>query len=206
MRDMNQDILSNPFDSDLRLITDKFGVLLRAIVGTIDKHGLKRSHLHRHSASVEKFCQLLRNNSFTSETARALQNRMLKSKDKLFTFIDYDGIPWNNNNAEFAIRQLSHFRDHNAKFMKDKGLGDYLILCSLYQTCRYKGINFLKFLLSRTTDIAAFTTGKRPRRRKSVELYPRGFEPAHIAKVRSLNEFRRKKHVNMARADLELKA
>src|SRR5262245_18365570 len=36
MRDMNQELLSNPFDQDLQSITGPFGTLLREIVATID--------------------------------------------------------------------------------------------------------------------------------------------------------------------------
>jgi len=37
MRDMNQELLENPFDAELRALTDPFGVLLREIITTIDK-------------------------------------------------------------------------------------------------------------------------------------------------------------------------
>jgi len=33
------------------------------------------------------------------------------------------------------------------------GLEDYLVLLSIYQTCRYRNINFLQFLLSGKKDI-----------------------------------------------------
>ena len=146
IRDMNQDILSNPFDTELQSITDRFGALLRAIVTTVDEHGLKRSRLRQHSASIAEFFRIIAGQCFSSEPARALQIRLAKNRDKLFTFVDCDGVPWNNNNAEFAIRRLSYFRDENARFMKEGGISDYLVLLSVYQTCRYKGINFLKFL------------------------------------------------------------
>jgi hypothetical protein len=61
--------------------------------------------------------------------------------------------------------------------MTEVGLDDYLILLSVYVTCRYKGVNFLKFLLSKSRDIDAFYT--RPTRRPrsaAIELYPPGFD------------------------------
>jgi hypothetical protein len=48
MRDMNQELLNNPFDTELQSITGPFGTLMRAIVMDIDEHGLKRCHLVRH--------------------------------------------------------------------------------------------------------------------------------------------------------------
>jgi len=70
--------------------------------------------------------------------------------------------------------------------MKEAGLNDYLALPSIYQTCRYKGISFLKFLLSGERDIDAFCTRKRNRRRREqIELYPKGFTPPHLVRLRN---------------------
>ena len=43
----------------------------------------------------------------------------------------------------------------------EQGLRDYLVLLSIYQTLRYRGLGFWKFLLSGETDIAAFTARSR---------------------------------------------
>jgi hypothetical protein len=61
--------------------------------------------------------------------------------------------------------------------MTEVGLDNYLILLSVYVTCRYKGVSFLKFLLSKSRDIDAFC--ERPTRRArsgAIELYPQGFD------------------------------
>ncbi len=50
-------------------------------------------------------------------------------------------------------------------------------------TCRYKGISFLKFLLSRARNIDAFGIRKHARRRPLVEVYPKGFIPPHLAQL-----------------------
>jgi hypothetical protein len=49
------------------------------------------------------------------------------------------------------------------------------VLLSIYQTCRYRGVSFLKFLLSGERDVDAFC--ERPRRRRPrplIEVYPKG--------------------------------
>jgi hypothetical protein len=33
-----------------------------------------------------------------------------KNRNKLFTFLDSDGVPWNNNNAEHAIKAFARLR------------------------------------------------------------------------------------------------
>jgi predicted RecB family nuclease len=184
MRDMNQELLNNPFDTDLQSITEPFGVILRAVVEDIDRHGLKRRHLAKHEREAEKYLESLAARSFRSEAAEALQARLLKYRDKLFTFLQHDGVPWNNNNAENAIRQFAYYRENTPGCLKEVGLRDYLILLSIYQTCRYKGVSFLKLLLSGERNVDAFCRNPRRKRRKPViEVYPKGvlqanFQPA----------------------------
>src|SRR5262249_24375625 len=72
IRDINQDLVSNPFDEELRSITQPFGALLQTIVQTVDQHGLKARHLQGHERAVEKFFPRLDETPFTSEIAESL--------------------------------------------------------------------------------------------------------------------------------------
>ena len=181
MRDMNQELLNNPYDEELRSVTGPFGTLLRGVITTVDEYGLKHSHLKKHEREVAAYFHCLAGQSFYSEAARALQERLLKCREKLFTFIKYDGVPWNNNNAENAIKRFAYYREDTVGTMKETGLRDYLLLLSICHTCRYKGVSFLKFLLSRQQDVDRFCEGRRPRRPPAIELYPKGFVPPHVA-------------------------
>src|SRR5204862_8363643 len=91
-------------------------------------------------------------------------------------------VPWNNNNAEHAIKRFAYYRENTVGSLEQQGLSDYLTLLSVCQTCRYKGVSFLKFLLSRDRDMDAFCEGRRRRQRQqaSIELYPVGFIPPHF--------------------------
>ena len=64
--------------------------------------------------------------------------------------------------------------------MSEEGLSDFLVLLSVQQTCEYRGVNFLEFLLSREEDVAAFRvrrrTGNEP---PALEVYPDGFSRTH---------------------------
>jgi hypothetical protein len=48
VRDMNHDLLSSPFDDEFKSLVAEFGQLLRTIVATIDRYGLKKRHLTKH--------------------------------------------------------------------------------------------------------------------------------------------------------------
>jgi predicted RecB family nuclease len=140
MRDMNQDLLNNPFDAELQSITGPFGVLLRAAVEAIDRHGLNHRHLVKLEPEVIRYFAWLAAQSFRSEAAEVLRSRLLKNRDKLFTFLRHDGVAWNNNNAENAIRQFAYYREEITGVLREGGLSDYLVLLSIYQTCRYRGV------------------------------------------------------------------
>jgi predicted RecB family nuclease len=185
MRDINQVLLDNPFDEDLKAMTQPFGVLLRSIVSTIDEHGLKRHYLRKHEADVERYFRSLAEQSSCSDAAETLRLRLTKYRDKLFTFLHHDGVPWNNNNAEHAIKQFAYYREQTVGSMRESGLSNYLVLLSICQTCQYKGVSFLQFLLSKEHDVDVFRRRKqRRRRRSSIELYPEGFVPPHFASLR----------------------
>src|SRR5207244_9997338 len=81
--------------------------------------------------------------------------------------------------------RFAYYREDTAGMLKEPGLKEFLVLLSVCQTCRYRGISFLKFLLSRERDLKAFgTPGRAKRQRPALELYPKGFVPPHLAQLR----------------------
>lgn len=156
IRDLNHDLFQNPFDEELKEMVEQFGILLRKIIETIDKYGLKKRNLNKHKKDAKKYFLFLQKRKYSSILAEKYKKRFEKNKDKLFTFLNYDGAPWNNNNAEHAIKHFAVYRRMVDGLFTEKGINEYLLLLSIYQTCRYKNINFLQFLLSRKKDIDKF--------------------------------------------------
>jgi Transposase IS66 family len=152
MRDINEDLHRNPFDDELKDIAEWFGVVLRSIVATIDTYGLKARHLRKHKKPATEFIEHVLAVKSTTEVGLALRKRIEKNRDKLFTFLDYDGVPWNNNNAEHAVRAFTRLR--NAIFSSTpKGHREYATLLSVQQTLRYRGTDFLEFMRSGRMEI-----------------------------------------------------
>jgi hypothetical protein len=179
IRDMNQELLANPFDEELRSVTQPFGTLLRAVITTVDERGLQRRHLQKHAREVADYFDHLSGQAFRSEAALALQARLLRCRDRLFTFIDHDGVPWNNNNAENAVKRFAYYREVATPPLHEEGLKHYLVLLGLYQSCRYQGVNFLRFLMSGERELDYFCRKRRARERlPAVQLYPEGFTPS----------------------------
>jgi predicted RecB family nuclease len=88
----------------------------------------------------------------STEVASSLKKRISKNKDKLFTFLNYDGVPWNNNNAEHAVKALTLLRN-GMTISTPKGTEEYCTLLTVQQTLRYRGKRFLEFLQSGSNEI-----------------------------------------------------
>jgi len=95
------------------------------------------------------------------------QKRFAKNRDRLFTFLDHDGVPWNNNNAEHAIKAFARLRNIVGGTSTVKGMQEYLILLSISETCKNKGLNFLQFLLSQESDVDRFADRRGSSRKAS---------------------------------------
>ena len=130
--------------------------VLRPIIDTIDRFGLKRHYLNKHKVDVEGYFKYLLIQEFRSELAGKYQKRMLKYKDKLFVFLDHDGVPWNNNNAENAIKFFASRRKLMGASYTKNTIHDHLIFLSILQTCKRKNLNFLRFLRSGLLDLDEF--------------------------------------------------
>ena len=160
MRDLNDEILNNPFDEETKLITLRFASLLRSIVDTIDRRGLNAYFLRKHLREVDRFFGFLKRGKFRSDGANKVKQRFERNRERLFTFLRYDGVTWNNNNAEHAIKSFARLRDIIGGSSTKKGVEEYLTLLSVAESCKYRGVDFLDFLRSGETDIATFA---RPR-------------------------------------------
>jgi len=148
IRDLNDSLLQEPFNDELRTMTSDFSRLLKEVIGSVDKFGLKACHLRKHKDSVTEFYQTLASADWKTEAVNTWRKRFEKNRNTLFTFLDYDGIPWNNNNAEHAVKKFVFLRHVMGGSSSEAGIREYLILLSVYESCEVKGIPFLEFLRS----------------------------------------------------------
>ncbi len=170
LRDLNDDLHKLPYDEDLKRIGKAFADLVKPMIETVDHYGLKARFLKKHLPSVDRFYRDLSRANFGSETCEKLKLRFERNRDELFTFLRYDGVPWNNNNAEHAVKPFAMLRNVINGVTSPKGLRDYLILLSVCQSCKYMGVDFLDFLRSGEKDIHAFAERQPGRRRAGTAI------------------------------------
>jgi hypothetical protein len=164
IRDLNSGILEHPYDVGLKRLAGDFAGLLKPMVETVARRGLKKRFLKKHQSSVERFYNRLADCPVTSEAAEKLTGRLQKNRDKMFTFLDFDDVPWNNNNAEHAIKAFAAIRRVIEGPTTEKGLRDFLVLLSICETCKCKNVEFLEFLRSGAKDIDEFATNRQGQR------------------------------------------
>lgn len=156
IRDLNDDLLKHPYDNELKQLVGAFAGLVKPMVETVDRHGLQKRFLGKHRIFVERFYKRLDVGFGGSETGRKVIERLKKNRNTMFTFLDFDDVPWNNNNAEHAIKAYASLRRTIEGTTTEKGLREFLVLLSLCETCKCKNVDFLDFLRSGSKDVDDF--------------------------------------------------
>ena len=108
---------------------------------------------------------------YRSELVIKYQKRFERYRDSLFTFLEYDLIPWHNNTAERALRHFAVQRKISGSFF-ESGATSYLTLLGIMQTCRFQEKSFLKFLVSGEKDVDTFKSPKVKKRTQAAQSIP----------------------------------
>jgi hypothetical protein len=168
IRDLNDDLWGSPFDAEFEEFVLGVRDLLVPMIEAVQGGIAKARRLAKFLPTVDDFyARQITGNSYKSEVTQKYQKRFERYRASLFTFLELDGIPWNNNMAERGIRHLAVQRKISGAFFEGP-TSNYLVMLGLAQTCRFQGKSFLKFLMSGGLDVDAFKSGKRLRISKPV--------------------------------------
>jgi predicted RecB family nuclease len=160
IRDLNDDLLKHPYDDELKQLVGAFAGLVKPMVETVDRRGLRKRFLGKHRIFVDRFYKRLSGGFGADEAVRKIIERLQKNRNTMFTFLNFDDVPWNNNNAEHAIKAFASLRRVIDGTTTEKGLRDFLVLLSLCETCKYKNIDFLDFMRSGSKNIDEFVNDR----------------------------------------------
>ena len=156
IRDLNNDLWSNPFDKEYELFVYEVRNLIVPIIQAANIHGLKTKFLAKFQIGVDKFFnKVIDGKTYKSELCLLYQKRFKRYKGSLFTFIHNDGIKWHNNAAENGLRHICVQRKISGSFGEHQ-FPHYLRMVSVLQTCKLQNKSFLKFLLSKEKNIDSF--------------------------------------------------
>jgi hypothetical protein len=160
IRDLNNDLWSNPFDVEFGNFVSEIKNLLVPIMEAIQKYGLKKRNLNKFKRNIEKFyLRTIIDHSYKSDLCSKYQERFIKYRESLFTFIEQDGIPWHNNPAENALTAII-LQLNISRVLHKSVIEEYLVLLGIKQTCKFQDKSFLKFLLSKEKEVELFKDSK----------------------------------------------
>ncbi len=92
IRDLNNDLWSNPFDFELGIFVSNVRDLLVPIMEAIQKYGLKERHLCKFNSNVDKYYnKYMIGCTYKSSLCLKYQDRIIKYKESLFIFLNKDG-------------------------------------------------------------------------------------------------------------------
>ena len=92
--------------------------------------------------------------------ARRLTKRLCRYGEYIFTFLDYDYVPYDNNFAERQIRPAVILRKNSQSNRSDRGAATQTVLMSVYRTLRLRGHNPTETIANALR--AYLTTGQLP--------------------------------------------
>ena len=111
IRDINDDLLKHPYDEEMqRARTVRSAHLVRPMVETVDRHGLKTHFLRKHQVSVERFYTAFRTPPSERGGGEGPETGWRKTEKSCSHLLSFDGVPWNNNNAEHAVKAFAALR------------------------------------------------------------------------------------------------
>ena len=169
IRDINDDLWKEPFNEEFEFFVLQVKNLIVPIIQSIQTNGSKKNNLEKFKIMVEKFYEdNINSRNYTFEVTNKYQKRFERYKNSLFTFLEEDDIPWNNNMAERAIRHLAVQRKISNIFY-DSLISQYLLLLGIGQSCRFQDKSFLKFLLSEEKDVDLFKTPEIIKHTRAIE-------------------------------------
>jgi hypothetical protein len=158
IRDLNDDIREHPFDKEYEAFVLEVRDLVIPIMETVQQYGLKKQYLHQFMKQVDDFyARVIIDKQYKSDPVCTYQKRFVRYRDSLFTFLELDDIPWNNNAAERAIRPFAIQRDVSKSPFHESVLRKYLVLLGIRQTCRFQDKSFFKFLFSGEVELENFS-------------------------------------------------
>jgi hypothetical protein len=164
IRDLNNDLWRRPFDTELETFVLDVRNLLVPIMEAANTYGLRKRNLGKFRKSVDSiYRRVITSRTYRSEPVRVYQKRFQRYRHSLFTFLEYDRIPWNNNMGERALRHLTVQRKISGSFHESLAPA-YLLLLGVAQTRRFQDKSLLKFLLSGEKDVDTFKPTKQRRR------------------------------------------
>jgi len=94
----------------------------------------------------QKEMKALLNREWIDVDVIRISKELRKRQSMLFTFMEFEGVPWHNNDAERAMRKGVLHRKISGGRRTWSGAGVFEVLLSIYETSKIRGERFMEML------------------------------------------------------------
>ena len=136
-----------------RLLGDAIRLWRRREELSAETYASRRDRIHRRLAE-------LIDTPWKDANAKRLIKRFRRHQDELFTFLDQEGVPFDNNHAERTIRPAVIIRKNSHGNRSQQGADCQAVLMSVFRTLKQRGLDPIRTV---TAALAEYlTTGQLP--------------------------------------------
>ena len=130
---------------------------LRRLLGDAIRLWKKRDELEPESLNskrqqLDKRLAELIETDWDDSNARRLIKRLRRHQSELFTFLDKDGVPFENNHAERSIRPAVILRKNSYGNRSEQGADCQAVLMSVFRTLKQRGHDPIRTIITATKD------------------------------------------------------
>jgi hypothetical protein len=115
-----------------RLVGDAIRLWRRKLELSAETYASRRDCLHRRLAELV-------DEPWADPHARRLLKRLRRHRSDLFTFLDHEGVPFDNNHAERSIRPAVILRKNSYGNRSQRGANCQAVLMSVFRTLKQRG-------------------------------------------------------------------
>ena len=134
--------------------------LLRRAIALRKRKDFTPSRYRKAAADLNIELEEMAGGDYTDSDARRLAKRLVRYRDYLLTFLDYDHVAFENNFAERQIRPAVILRKNSQSNRSEQGAAVQAVLMSVYRTLRLRGHEPIKTITLALRDY--LTTGNLP--------------------------------------------
>jgi transposase len=135
-----------PPENFLEFVDGVRSILKRAVEYTENDPPPSMKERKNVCTEVQKDMKTLLDKEWTDEDAIRISKELRTRQDMLFTFMEYEGVPWHNNDAERAIRQGVLHRKISGGRRTWTGAQIFDVVLSVYETTKKRGQRFMGML------------------------------------------------------------
>ena len=136
-----------------RLIADAIRLWRRKVDLSSETYASRRKRLEKRLAQMIEA-------SWEDANARRLIKRLRRHQGDLFTFLDQEGVPFDNNHAERSIRPAVILRKNSYGNRSQRGADCQAVLMSVFRTLKQSGHDPIRTVIDAVRQY--LTTGKLP--------------------------------------------